>query len=233
MVLGQAPGCDSLRPLEGTPYQYRDRGNRCEGLYIAEYGSLKIELVSLTRGAIRFSLRPKEKLLVSATPESGPIHVRAVAKPARTPYRMDTILQPGATLLWPVEDVLLPEGISAARIGVFGWKTDGKERVYVPVYITSEASASERGSSAPVVLSIRPSLDARIVKWRSAARKGETCTPFSEWKDASSAGVEADVAVDIPLEGLQGPLCIQVAAQSTEGPWFTTIPDLKVQFPAR
>jgi hypothetical protein len=230
-LFAQARTCDSLRPLEGSPYGYRDRGNRCEGLYIADYGSRSIELVSLTRGMLRFGLSSQLNLRVWAPADSQPLHVRAVAKPARTPYRMDSILRPGTTLLWPVGDVLFPQGITAARLGVFAWKGNDSERLYVPVRVTPEEQAPDASSRSPVVLSIRPSFDATAVKWRSAAFTGGECAPFNTWNDATTAPVDADVAVDISLSALNGSSCVEVAAESVDGKWATA--DLKIDLSNR
>ena len=57
-------------------------------------------------------------------------------------YRMDAILDPGPVLTWPVNDVLLPENISANRIGVFGWKETGQTKTYVPVRVSASRPAA-------------------------------------------------------------------------------------------
>src|ERR1035441_5845473 len=84
-LYGQKQGCDQLQPLPGS-FEYKDRGNRCEGFYVANVGIRTIDLISLIRGAIKYSLQPSVVLRVSTIPQSLPVHIRAVAIPPRT-YR--------------------------------------------------------------------------------------------------------------------------------------------------
>jgi len=142
---GQTMHCDPLpSPGSGQP-AYQARGNRCEGFYLAGYAAQSIELVSLTLGPIAYTLRAGVTLRVSTPSNSGTVHVRAVPKPPRMSYRMDANLDPGSVLTWPVDDVLLPENISASRIGVFGWKADQKDRIYVPVQVSSSTQGPPKG----------------------------------------------------------------------------------------
>ena len=38
--------CDSVRPLPSSSSAYKNRGNRCEGLYVADVGSRSIDMSS-------------------------------------------------------------------------------------------------------------------------------------------------------------------------------------------
>ena len=159
-VHGQAIRCDPLPPPESGRPAYQARGNRCEGFYLEGYGAQSIELVSLTLGPIVFPLQTGLTLSVSAPGSSGSLHIRAVPKPPRMAYRMDAVLDPGAVLTWPVNDVLLPENISANRIGVFAWKESGQTKTYVPVRVSQTRSNAAGATGTPALLTIRLSFDA-------------------------------------------------------------------------
>ena len=114
--------CEVLQTIPGNPSGYKARGNRCEGLYEADVAAKSLALVSFTFGTLSYRLRPGEKLELSAPTQSGDLQVRAVAKPLSMHYQMDAVLPAHATLTWPVDDVLLPEGLAASRVAVFAWR---------------------------------------------------------------------------------------------------------------
>jgi hypothetical protein len=226
----QTQQCDSLRPLQGSQSQYKDRGNRCEGLYIADIGALNIEFLSLTTGEISYSLAPGEKLLVSVPNATGPVHVRAVAKPPKTYYRMDASLAPGTTLEWPVDEVLLPENIGSNRIGIFAFRSDSNQRIFIPVRILPKSIHQNLSSKVGVTLAVRPSFDADSIKWRWSISSQGICSRFGSWQDATVTKVDAGQSVDVFLRGLKGPLCVEVAAKSQGKEAWSTL-KISVEIP--
>jgi hypothetical protein len=229
-AFAQTQHCDPLPPPESGQPIYKARGNRCEGFYLASYGAQSIELVSLTLGPITFPLQAGVSLGVSTPGSSAMVHVRAVPKPPRMSYRMDATLEPGAVLDWPVNDVLLPENISAGRIGVFGWKDNENGRIYLPVRVVRKGAGGAAGG--PIVLTIRLSFDAELVKWRSTALVRDSCGVFSEWKNATNRGSDAGQPVEIELTRMGGANCIEIAAKSeTENRWMTE--PMRLELPAR
>lgn len=206
----QAQTCDNLHPLSG-PFEYKNRGNRCEGLYVADVGGNTIDLVSLTAGRITYYLKPSLRLRVSTPPQGDPVHIRAVAIPPRTYYRMDAITDGKNALEWPANDVLVPQNLTEHRIGVFAWIGSQDHRVFIPVTVST---ADSRPDSSSSYLLVRPSFDVEAVKWRSASLiKGE-CSNFGAWKDALQGTALAGQPIGISLASLTNRQCIQVAAQS-------------------
>ena len=217
-AVSQQSDCSRVRPLSGSPSQYRSRGNRCEGLYEADVGSLSLDLLSFTVGPLQYELKQGVELEVSAGNKDAPVNVRAVAKPLRTYYQMDATLAPGSSLIWPVSDVLLPEGLTADRIGVFGWKGPEAAKIFVPISVVRRGAAHPAGQP---VLTVRPSSDAQAIKSRVAERAQGRCARFSNWVDQRGA-VLAGEPVAITLANLTGSLCIEVAASSeTSNEWST------------
>jgi hypothetical protein len=229
---GQTNRCEPLRPLPGNLSQYKDRGNRCEGLYVADVGSRSVELVSLTLGVISYEMRPGVKLQVSAPGQNAAVHIRAVAKPAGTHYRMDALLAPGSVLLWPVDDVLLRESINASRLGVFGWKEGGADKIFVPVLVTPQSPAAVAPLGEPARLCVRPSFDTQAVKWRCSQVEGGWCSTSGPWQDAAGGSVDAGQPVEISLRALTGSDCVEVAARSTTSRDWATI-KLRIELPRK
>ena len=209
-LYGQKQGCDQLQPLPGS-FEYKDRGNRCEGFYVANVGIRTIDLISLIRGAIKYSLQPSVVLRVSTIPQSLPVHIRAVAIPPRTYYRMDATINGDAFLDWPVRDVLAPQNLTSDRIGIFAWTGNEDHRLFLPVRVVATGSPSD---APDTYLFIRPSFDVDAIKWRTASVQSRACAAFGAWKDASRTQILAGQPVKIALTGLSGQQCVQVAAQS-------------------
>jgi hypothetical protein len=222
--------CDAqVHPLQGSPVQYKERGNRCEGLYIAEVGSQKLDLVSFHWGALNYTLKPGQKLIVSVPGVRVPVHVRAMAIPLGTYYRMDAVLQPGASLAWPVDDVLLPEQLNASRLGVYAFaQGPNSEVVYYPVRVgTSTGGAND----SHWVYTIRPSFDVQRVQWRAATVVGGNCSPFGAWQAVPNSDVAAGQSFDLGSSGMAGQHCIEVNAEGDSG-WSKTPLRIRVEIPA-
>jgi len=223
---GNSP-CEGLRPLEGSQSQYRQRGNRCEGLYDSDVSTPVIELVSFVSQPVAFDLRAGVELALTTPTRPGVVYVRAVAKPPRTYYRMDARLATGGTLAWPVADVLLPEHLAADRLGVFGWYIDRDTNVFVPVTLTAKGAPRQRSLPA---LWIRPSFDAEVLKWRTAPSRASVCAIFGPWQDVPSAP-SAGESVPILLAGVAGPNCVEVAGRSQSTNDWSTL-RIRVDMPA-
>jgi hypothetical protein len=222
--------CEKLHPLAGSQFRYSDRGNRCEGFYVADVGAETLEPVSLTEGELLYDLRPGLTLQLSTSSQVGPFHVRAVAKPPRTYYRMDAVLEAGSSLSWPVDDVLWPEHLSADRIGVFAWKGSKDEKIFLPVRVTMPGSERAADFYQTAYLSVRPSFDVEKVMWRTAKMEHSNCSAYGTWKDVLPNGVSAGEPVRFRLAGLKGENCIQVAAKSeTRNDWSTLT--MRVELP--
>src|SRR5208282_3308182 len=100
-TLAQTNPCEPLRPLKGSAQQYKSRGNRCEGLYEADYGTKALALISFTVNALEYPLKAGTTLEVTVPSQSETVRVRAIAKPPNVAYEMDALLSPGSTLVWP------------------------------------------------------------------------------------------------------------------------------------
>jgi hypothetical protein len=160
---------DNLRPIPGSQgYQQRTTTARCEGMFESPVRAIDLEVVSFLIGSLTFNVDNDQQLVISVPQASdlidNEIHVRAVALPLQTYYRMDTVAAPGTTALWPILDVLKPQSLTAKQLGVFGWSGDQADRTLIPVVVRTEGSSSPTDVQAE--LKLRSPVDLERVNWR-------------------------------------------------------------------
>jgi len=229
----QDPKCDAVRPLPGSRSSYQKRENRCEGLYVADVGSRSIDVVSFTAGNLAYDLNTNLPLQVAVSSQAPMVHIRGVAIPPKTYYRMDAVLRNGAVLVWPVADVLKPENLTDSRIGILGWTGTEDSKTFVPVAVSTGKPPSTAAKPTPILLSIQASFDVETVKWRSARTQGTDCLAFDQWRDAVTRIVIAGKPIQIDLQQLPGRLnCVEFAARSRDSnDWVTQ--KIRIEMPAR
>jgi len=228
-VQAQDAKCKGLPPLKDSQSGYQKRGDRCEGLYVANVGSHSLAAMSFSLGKIRYELSPAVRLQVSAPGQTHPVYIRALAIPPKTYYRMDAALPAGASMVWPVRDVLLPEKLGDSRIGIFAWKGEESAKTLVPVRVVAQEPAAAPG---PPVLTVQASFDAQKVKWRSAPAREDGCLAFGPWQDAIQRPVTASAAIAINLVKLPaGVHCLETAAQSGGSASWETL-KLRLEIPS-
>jgi hypothetical protein len=149
-LLGQAGVCDpSLKPPAGeSPFGYRQRGERCEGIYAREVAGTTLLLVSLTKEFEDYGAAfPKFLEVAWSSPNTNPVRVRGYSLRSQLYYQMDTVRPPGtASFSWPA-DMLAGLNVRKPDLGVVARVSmqvgDTEREVYLPVRI---------GSSSPRVL---------------------------------------------------------------------------------
>ncbi|SRR6266851_5938807 len=208
------PPCDpALRPVQGEA-GYTPRRNRCEGLYVSPISAPGLELVSLLRGKIRYDLHPQARLIVQApsSPSSGSrgIHIRAMALPLKTYYRMDATLDDTRQIEWPVGEVLFPLGLHQASIGAFGWVETDRSSLFLPLRVTPKGSSSSSGRE-PIEIGVRTTTTLDRLLWR-VAEESPSAQP-GRWEPVKgdfSAG--KTITISLP-EGPAGVLIVEVVGQ--------------------
>jgi hypothetical protein len=228
-VTAQDTHCKGLAPLQDSQSGYQKRGDRCEGLYVANVGAHSLTAMSFSLGKIRFDMNPLVKLLVSAPGQNEPINIRAVAIPPKTYYRMDAGLTAGATMVWPVRDVLLRENLSDSRIGIFGWKGPETAKTLVALRVVAQGKPV---APATPFLTIEASFDAQVVKWRWAPAEKNGCQAFRPWQNAIEHPVTASWPIAIKLAALPpGVHCLETVAQSGGSTTWETL-KLRLEIPS-
>jgi hypothetical protein len=220
--------CQPLQVAGSSSLQYKNRGNRCEGLYVQHIGAQALAVVSLTLGEISYVLSASTKLSVSVPGQNTAVSVRAIPKSSSLGYEMDAQAAAGAPLVWPVNDVLLPEHLSASQLGVYGWKNDGAAQVFMPVAVSTYGTAPSL--SKDVLLTVRPSFDVQTLKWRWSSVVGAACAAPGPWQNGTDQTIDGGQTVTIRLPPSPGRHCIEFAAQGSTTDWLTT--HFEVEVPA-
>lgn len=228
--------CDQrLEPLEGTDSGYRQRGNRCEGLFESKISAPRLDLVSLTVGRLQFAWQRDTSLSVEPPKEIGePIRLRAMAIPLGTFYQMDARLEGGASLRWPIREVLFPEELNDRRIGVLGWLDDGRRvPLHVPVVVQSAPAASSPNQDPAAVTAIlRSSVDVQFVSWRVLRLEGGRCTAPSDWTPLKKATTRAGKPILLVLPKLDvSEACIEVKGKEADSADLTVWTDFRLRIP--
>jgi hypothetical protein len=121
LALGQAVPCDALllQP-SANPHGYRQRGDRCEGIYVQQIAGAPLTIASWTQSFSDYDLASRQPLILQWDKASGAgtVRLRANSLRRRLHYRMDAIASAGAgSFSWP-SDILLALGIASHDIGV-------------------------------------------------------------------------------------------------------------------
>lgn len=165
-VTSQSASCDTTLKSIGGPHGYSTRISRCEGLYESPVSS-SLTVVAVVRGNVNYRLERNRTIVVKAAEHQRyadfETHIRSVGRYAGTYYRMDCIIAPGDSLLWPVGEVLEPNGLGANKIGVYGWIDAPEGRLFVPVRVYEQNGSHQQG---PIKILVRTDVKAEEIVWR-------------------------------------------------------------------
>ncbi|MBY5592693.1 hypothetical protein HFO49_35690 [Rhizobium leguminosarum] len=199
--------CDQLQPVPGDiGYQKRSGDARCEGAYASPVGADGLDLISIENVGQSAVPVTGPILSVSAPKQIGlPVHVRAVAIPLRTYYRMDATLEPGASLKWPVS-IMRSLNLEPSDIGVVGWIDSGAKREFVPLSVVPEGSPPNPDAS-DVEIRLRPQVSLERVLWRTV-EEGQLPSQWNVLADRPVAAGE-QLPLTITKEAMAGKLDIR------------------------
>ncbi len=120
---------------------YQWRGDRCEGIYAQQVGTVSVDLRSFVKGFGAFDpeTQPALELTWKAPPGiARPVRLRGFSLKSRTYFRMDTE-QPGAqgSYRWPTE-ILAAERLAREDLGILAWmempaSAGPTRQVYLPL----------------------------------------------------------------------------------------------------
>ncbi|GAA0878121.1 hypothetical protein GCM10009119_10890 [Algoriphagus jejuensis] len=218
--------CDNLEP-EDSIYGYREREGRCEGFYKANVSGFAIAVVSFTHGNIAYAMNSNEKLKISTNPldNFNSVSVQGTNFLMNKNYRLDLELKKGEVATIPVKDVLEPNKLDPAHLGLLGYVERSGFRYFVPVTPSSELSGSSAGEKN-LKLAISATIDLKKVVWRYAVTQGDLCGNYSDIVvlPASSFLRNSPIELQIPTaileKGNEIGLCIQLSVLGTNGMEF-------------
>jgi len=83
-----------------------------------------------------------------------PVHVRAVGIPERLYYEMDAEMSGRHTLVWPIQEVVIPEHIAPTDVGIYAFQVgNGGNPVLLPVSVSAAGGA--KASPQPLIVILR------------------------------------------------------------------------------
>jgi hypothetical protein len=146
--------CDPyLKQRPTDPLGYRLRGDRCEGLYIAEVGSTALHIASFTRSVDDYDPAQREHLLLRwSAPNPGAIQLQAMGLRPRLYYRMDTARASDPPVYrWPT-NVLADLKITRKDLGIVARTRlpvgSADRAVYLPLSIGGGQAAATQSYKA-------------------------------------------------------------------------------------
>ena len=212
--------CDSLVATQSSdPLRYRQRGDRCEGVYGQNVaGSSTLRVASLVESLEAFEDTASTPLRVEWTaPPGEPVTLRASAIRAGLYYRMETAHPiAGSSFTWP-SDVRRPLRISSADIGVTGSASmpigDARREVLVPLRISQRRPPLR---SASYRLTLWPTVGLSEV-FVTVAATGADGTPTRYLQRDAKLGygvypAERPIVVRLPALTERGVYLVRVAA---------------------
>lgn len=202
--------CD--KQLEQQAYGahgYRQRGDRCEGLYAKPVGGTTLWVASLTEYFEDFDAASGQQLIVDwSPPESSVVQLRADGIRRNLYYRMESRRLAGSdSYRWP-SDVLAALKIRRDDIGIVGWtryQLGGIERdVYVPLRISQQHPA-DQCSTTLVVLLPGVKLEEVSVSLASLDTDGQPVTWIRKDRPLGYGYYPAERPIKIPVTELAAP----------------------------
>jgi hypothetical protein len=136
-------GCDpNLRAKAEDSYGYRQRGDRCEGVYVQEV-SASLWVASFTREPLQLAPQP-DSLRLTWSPRDAEVHLRADALRPRVHYRMDAVRPVLSTgYVWNTS-LLNFFRLEQKELGIVAWSQmrlgDTNRQLYVPVGVNEAKS---------------------------------------------------------------------------------------------
>ena len=216
--------CDSLVRTRATdPLHYRQRGDRCEGLYGQDVsGSSSLLVTSLVESFEAIDDTSSRPLLVEWTaPGKRAVTLRARSLKSGLFYRMDTQPIAASAYRWP-PDVLHALAITNADVGVTG-TTDSimggvRREILVPLRI---GHRSRPARAARYRMTVWPSVELSTV-FLTVARAGANAQPVTylqQDKDLAYGYYPAERGIDVRLPALaeRGIYVVRIAATLKRG----------------
>lgn len=188
------PQCDPFIDVVAVrPDAYKQRGDRCEGVYEQKVsGGTGLRVASLTDATPRFDLVPGDAVhLAWIADGNASMRLRALSLRFHHYYRMDSTRPAGSsTWVWPA-DVLAQHKLTSREIGLVGMTrrqfADGARDVYVPIRIAKNGAPP---SGRPYMLIVRPDANLRQLF-------------FTVWRLKPDGGPDVALTADEDLK--QGP----------------------------
>lgn len=223
-ILAQG-NCDpSLIKLSAGPSGYKERGDRCEGIYIKEVGSTTLQVASFTESFVRYDLNSGKPLIIQwdTLPNNSSVSLRAQGLRRKLYYQMDKLMQAGKTFYsWPT-NFLSSLNISKSEIGIIGrflYKSGKAEyNVYVPLRISQQGNDVKTGDYK-LLLFPGTELKEVYISMAPVEMGGGNGKFIIEEKKLGFGYYPAERAIEIPVSGMKetGLYYLEISAEKKNG----------------
>jgi hypothetical protein len=217
-IQAQTGPCDpQLIQPQTNPYGYRQRGDRCEGIYVQQVGGSPLTVASWTESFEDYDLASGRPLTVEwDAPEGAVISLRAEALRHRLYFRMDAARPPGSkSYSWNV-DLLAAIGVARPELGMLGSTrfpgANTERRIYLPLRIGQKNKPVRTGAYKLVVV---PGAEAKEIYLTVALDDGRGRKPLKDGDPLGYGYYPAERAVEIPISGLPAPGIYRVEVGAT------------------
>ena len=202
-VVAQVPCDPSLPGVKEGNLAYKDRGDRCEGLYINPVSSTTLFVASFTEYFENFDNTSKTILIEwDKPPANHEIHLRAQGIRPRLYYRMDAYKSGANTFFAWSSGIVSSLNLKKTDVGMIGrmkLPVGSTERfVYLPLRIRSQAEAKRTGTYKLVLM---PGVQLTEV-YVTLAAVGENGNPKLYVKEEEALGYgyyPAERGIEIPV----------------------------------
>src|SRR5437868_7133216 len=226
IIAGNAQSnCDSsLVKLSSGPSGYRERGDRCEGIYIKEVGSTTLQVAAFTESFMQYDLNSGKPLTIQwdAPPNNSSVSLRAQGLRRKLYYQMDKFMPPGKTVYsWPI-NFLSSLNIGKSEIGITGkflYKSGKVEHnVYVPLRISQQGNDIKTGSYK-LLLFPGTELKELYLSMAPVEADGSNGKFIMEGKKLGYGYYPAERAIEIPVSGMKetGIYYLEISAEKKNG----------------
>jgi hypothetical protein len=226
----QESACDpSLPQSSKEPNGYRQRGDRCEGVYIQAVASPALRVVSWTESFEDFdpAVSANLRLEWSVPPGAGPVHLRANALRRHLYYRFDAIRPDGSTSYdWPVA-MLRGLDLRKPELGIVAWTAEpvgGTPRdIHLPLRV-GQASAPASARRYQLVLVPGAELIDIYLSLAPVQPDGQPGAFVQRDRRLERGYYPAERGIPIPIAGLTQPgvYYLQISATLRAGRSSTT-----------
>lgn len=193
-------------PTAGNPYAYRQRGDRCEGIYIQEVSGAPLVIASWTESFPDYDLHSKQPLMIEwqGLRGTGDVRLRAQGLRRRLYYRMDTLRPSGSkSFAWP-SDLLSALNIAKGDVGIVGMTRglvgQAEREIYLPLRIGQGGKATRTGNYQLVLL---PGADLKEVFISLTALNGSKRSLLKDGEPVGYGYYPAERPIEIPISGAQ------------------------------
>lgn len=205
-----APYCDALLDrTPDSPMAYKDRGDRCEGLYIKQVASTTLLIASFTESFEEFDPASGKALRIewAKVPGNPNLHLRAHGLKRRLYYRMDAAALNGISHYdWP-SDILASLGVHRSDIGVVGISRSRvgtvEHDIYVPLQIR-QATDATRTDTYKLIVVPGVELQELYLSVDALTGDGRVSRVLKEGQPLGYGFYPAERGVEIPVSGMTG-----------------------------